>query len=111
MIVPGVIFYVYWIFVTYAVILSDESGRDALEHSKKIVKGRWWTVAGYSFVFGILGLTLGMIGSIPYWFLPENLVTSIATDTLIDIFTSFSTVVSTIFFINFDSTKKIEAME
>ena len=108
LIVPGIIFDVYWIFVIFVVILNDKSGKDALDHSKKIVKGRWWTVVGYSIVFGILGFIVLMIGVVPFWFLPENFLTSIATATLIDIIVSFFTVVSTIFFINFDSTKKTE---
>lgn len=108
LIVPGIIFYVYWIFVTFVIILNDKSGNDALDYSKQIVKGRWWTVAGYSIVFGILGFIVGIIGGIPYWFLPENFLISIASNTIIDILMSFFTVVSTIFFINFDSTKKID---
>lgn len=108
LIVPGIIFYVYWIFVIFVVILSDKSGKDALDHSKQIVKGRWWTVAGYSIVFGILGFIVGIIGVIPYLFLPENFLTNIATDTLIYILYSFFIVASTIFFINFDATKKLQ---
>ncbi len=105
LIVPGIIYSVYWIFVTFVVILNDKSGKDALDYSKKIVKGRWLTVAGYSIVFGVLGFLLAFVGGIFFWFLPEHFLTSIATDTLIDLLVSFFTVVLTIFFINFDSTK------
>lgn len=108
LIVPGIIFFVYWIFVTFVVILSDKSGKDAMDYSKQIVEGRWWTVAGYFVVIAILGFIIGIIGGIPAWFLPENFLTSIVTDTLIDILVSFFTVVLTIFFINFDSTKKVK---
>ncbi|QQG46128.1 MAG: hypothetical protein HYY55_04175 [Candidatus Niyogibacteria bacterium] len=106
LIIPGIIYYVYWSFVLYIVVLQDKSGKSALDYSKAIVKGRWWKVAGYSLVFGLLGLIVGVIAGVPYWFLPDNFATSIATDTLIDVVYSFFTVVSIIFFINFDSTKK-----
>lgn len=106
LIIPGIIYYVYWSFVLYVVILQNKSGKSALDYSKTIVKGRWWKVAGYSLVFGILSLIVGIIAGAPYWFLPDNFLTSIATDTLIDVVSSFFTVVSIIFFINFDGTKK-----
>ena len=106
LIVPGIIYYVYWIFVSLVVVLNDKSGKDALDYSKKIVEGRWWRVAGYSIVFAMLGIIVGVVVSIPYWFLPENFLINIVTDTLIDILFSFFIVALTIFFINFDATKK-----
>ncbi len=107
LIIPGIIYYVYWIFVLYIVVLHDKSWKSALDCSKAIVKGRWWKVAGYSLVFALFSFIVGIIvGIIPYWFLPENFLTSIFSDTLIDIVASYFTVVSVIFFINFDSTKK-----
>lgn len=41
LIVPGIIFSVYWIFTVYIVALNNKSGLAALKHSKAIVKGRW----------------------------------------------------------------------
>ncbi len=115
LIVPGVIYYVYWIFVIYVVILHDKSGKNALDYSKSIVRGRWWKVLGYSLIFGILtliaSLSIGFVEGIILGFLPENFVISIF-EILLDSFTDFLlayfTVVSVIFFINFDSTKKSE---
>jgi len=106
LIIPGIIFGIYWAFTMFAVIFKNKSYKNALDYSKSIVKGRWWTVAGYSFVFGILAIIAGFIGGIPYWFLPDNIISNIATDTLIDILYSFFIVVSTIFFINFNATKQ-----
>lgn len=106
LIIPGIIYYVYWLFVLYVVILQDKSGKSALDYSKTIVKGRWWKVAGYSLVFWILSLIVGIIAGASYWFLSNNFLTSIAIGTLINVVLSFFIVVFTIFFINFDGTKK-----
>lgn len=57
LIVPGVIFAVYYTFSTTAVALSGLSGMTALRHSKTLVAGRWWRVFGYS-----MALMLPVIG-------------------------------------------------
>ena len=106
LIIPGIIYYVYWSFVVYVVILQDKSGKSALDYSKTIVKGRWWKVAGYSLVFSLLSLIVGIITGALYLLLPGNFLTNMVTGTFIDVVSSFFTVVFIIFFINFDSTKK-----
>ncbi len=113
LIVPGIIYSVYWIFAVYVVLLNDKSGKKALDYSKEIVKGRWWRVTGYYIVFGILGFIVGVIYSFPFLFfldenLLENLFISVVSDTFSDIISSFFVVVSAIFFINFEATKKTE---
>lgn len=105
LIVPGVIYAVLWGFATYVVALTDKSGKAALDYSKGIVRGRWWTVLGYALVFGLLSLCAGITAAVPYWFLPEGFLSSLATDTLIDVVSSFFIVVSTVFYLNFDATK------
>ena len=106
LVIPGVIYYVYWVFTIYVVLFNGKTGKSAMDYSKGIVKNRWWRVAGYSFAFGILGFIVGITVGIPYWFLPENIITSVVSDTLIDIALSFFTVISIVFFVNFDATKK-----
>lgn len=44
LIVPGIIFSVWYAFILYGVLLADERGWQALESSKKLVQGRWWGV-------------------------------------------------------------------
>jgi len=107
LIIPGIIYYVYWTFVLYVVVLQDKFGKSALDYSKAIVKDRWWKVAGYSLIFGLLQLIVLASTYAPLmFFLPENFFVTIITDLIFDIVASFFTVVSVIFFINFDSTKK-----
>ncbi len=111
LIFPGIIYIVYWVFAPLAVILNNKFGKDALNYSKSIVKGRWWTVAVYSTIFVLLEFAVGIIGEIPYWFLPQNFFTNITANISIDILLSFFTVVSTIFYINFNSTKKADVIK
>lgn len=42
--IPGIIFSVWYTFVLFSVVLSDERGWAALASSKKLVQGRWWGV-------------------------------------------------------------------
>lgn len=113
LIVPGIIFAVYWMFVVYAVILKDELAFDAMSYSKSVVKGRWWKALGYSVVFGLLGLIVSLflgfiLGAISF-FLPANIIGSgidVIMTTFTDVISAFFTVVFVIFFLNFDATKK-----
>jgi len=63
LIIPGLIFAVYWTFVLYALITDNSGIGGAFSHSKRVVSGRWWTVFGYLFLFGliIVGLTIGVL--------------------------------------------------
>ncbi|MDP3793544.1 MAG: hypothetical protein Q8R07_02210, partial [Candidatus Uhrbacteria bacterium] len=104
-IIPGFIYSVFWGFATYAVILNDKSGREALRYSKSIVKGRWWKTFWYNIVFVFLMLLTTFVAGGILGFLPDRGVFGIISDTLIDVAFAFFTVVLTIFFINFDHTK------
>ncbi len=108
LIVPGVIYYVYWSFALLVATFHGKSGKSAMDYSKAMVKGRWWRVAIYSFVFGLLSIITGLIAGAPLWFFPEgiNVVADVTMSTLIDIIYAYFTVVTVVFFINFDSTKK-----
>ena len=107
-IIPGAIFLIYWKFTPLVVILNGKFGIDALRYSKQIVKGRWWTVAWYSFVFLVLMVIVGIIWRVPFQFFPENFLINVMMSTILYILLSFFTVVSIIFFINFDATKKAD---
>lgn len=42
LIVPGIIFMVYWYFFVYIVLDQNLKGLAALKKSKEMIKGRWW---------------------------------------------------------------------
>lgn len=53
LIVPGIIFGVYWMFAQAAVVFTGKRGMQALRYSKALVKGRWWSVLGRFVILGI----------------------------------------------------------
>lgn len=44
LVVPGVIFAIWYAFVYYVVIFEEKGGIKALQYSKKLVAGRWWAI-------------------------------------------------------------------
>lgn len=58
LIIPGIIFAVWYNFASYTVIFDGAKGLNALRASKALVVGRWWKIAGrilfVALVFGIL---------------------------------------------------------
>jgi len=44
LIVPGIIFSIWYTFTYYAVIFEEKKGMEALKSSKQLVSGRWWRI-------------------------------------------------------------------
>ncbi|MBD3309975.1 hypothetical protein GF351_02030 [Candidatus Woesearchaeota archaeon] len=103
LIVPGIVYAVYWFFIIHVVILKGKWGLDALRYSRQIIKGRWWTVLGYVLVFAVLSFLAQAVLAVPFLF-SENIIVMIAGDTISDFVASFFVVVGTVFFLNFDRT-------
>jgi hypothetical protein len=57
LVIPGIIWSVYYTFAFCAVMLRDYRGMPALDYSKSMVEGRWMRVFG---VLLLLGLTSGL---------------------------------------------------
>src|SRR3989344_6844873 len=49
LIIPGIIFSVYWIFSGYVLMRENTRITESMKRSKIIVKGRWWRVFGNYF--------------------------------------------------------------
>ncbi|MCE9646605.1 MAG: hypothetical protein K8S20_11455 [Chloroflexi bacterium] len=68
LVIPGVVYSLYYEFVTYAVALRGEEGMGALAYSKKLVEGQWWRVfwilLGTSIVYGVIFLPFAMLSSV-----------------------------------------------
>lgn len=54
LIIPGIIFAVWYFASMYIAVNEDVTPMIALDKSKKLVTGRWWTVVGYLFVIGLI---------------------------------------------------------
>lgn len=61
LIVPGIIFMVYWYVFSYVVLDQGLSGMNALKKSKEMIKGNWWKTFA---LFVIAILISGVISSI-----------------------------------------------
>lgn len=58
LVIPGIIFMVWYGFYSYEVIFNNQRGMAALRESKKIVQGRWWSV-----VWRLIGPVLPIVGA------------------------------------------------
>lgn len=78
-VIPGIIFLVWYAFGQYEVIFENQRGMAALRASKKLVQGRWWAVlwriigpmlplllvgVGVGIVAGIFGLISTTLGNL-----------------------------------------------
>jgi uncharacterized membrane protein len=108
LIVPGIIWAVYYSFIVYVVILRGLGGKKALDYSKSLVKGRWWRILGISVVLWFLGTIVALLPVLPFFVLPDHAVLGILSDTLVDLVSSFFLVAYTIFFLNMDGVRPSE---
>lgn len=66
LIVPGIIYSFYYIFMLQAVALRDKDGMEALKYSKTLVEGQWWRIFWISIGIGIiLSIFNGLITFLP----------------------------------------------
>jgi uncharacterized membrane protein len=105
LIVPGIIWYVYYTFYVYVVALRSIGGKTALDYSKNLVKGQWWRVAGISLLTVILYGLASVIIAIPFIFLPPHQIGGIISTTISSVIFSIGNVTMMIFFLNTDYLK------
>lgn len=72
LIIPGVIFYIWFVFAALLVIFEDLKGRAALKRSYELTKGYFWKILGNltltAFIVGLGTGILGVLGNISFWF-------------------------------------------
>jgi hypothetical protein len=111
LILPGIIWAVYYAFSSHVVALRNEGGKSALDYSKALVQGQWGRVFGIGFILSLLaivvlfgiGLVLNTGGS--------NAVIDIVATTLGDVVTAYTTVAITVLFLNLDYQKNLNHNE
>jgi hypothetical protein len=106
LIVPGIIWALYYSFAIQVVTLKGLSGKEALNYSKSLVKGQWWRVFGIFFLLNFINILIAVGVGFISGLLPD--IVGILTDTIIDIIGAYFTVATTVFFLNNDSTSKAE---
>jgi hypothetical protein len=102
LVVPGIIWSVYYVFVVYAVALRGLSGKKALDYSKSLVKGHWWEVFAYLFVIQLLGFLAGFLVAAPLAIAPDHLAIRVLSDTLVDVAYAMTICMITVYFLNND---------
>ncbi|OGV35364.1 MAG: hypothetical protein A2020_06495 [Lentisphaerae bacterium GWF2_45_14] len=106
LIIPGIIWGLYYTFFIYVVALRGLSGKKALNYSKVIVKGQWWKVFSYLLVVGICGFLASRLAGLPFGRIPNNVLMGIISGTIMDIASVPFTVMAIIFFLNNDYIKQ-----
>ena len=67
LIIPGIIFSVYWVFAPYILVNERAGIIESLRRSYRIVKGKWWMTFGYSLLlFLIYGIVLVAASFVPF---------------------------------------------
>lgn len=72
LVIPGIIFSIYYSFAVYAFFFEGRKGMDAIKRSKALVKGHWWPVAGRILGLSLILWVFMMLISIPGMMATEN---------------------------------------
>ena len=62
LIIPALIFGVFWAFATTILVYEDKKAFESMKASKRLVEGNWWRVLGYTFLFALIlmGISFGL---------------------------------------------------
>ncbi|MBS3080924.1 hypothetical protein J4221_05610 [Candidatus Pacearchaeota archaeon] len=109
LIIPGIIFMGYWIFSSYVLFDERKGILESLKRSRELVKGKWWTVFGYSLLLMLIFLGIIIVFSLialPLYFIQgislEYFIFSIIANFLLSfIFSIFFTPFLVLFYKNF----------
>jgi hypothetical protein len=110
-IVPGIIWAVYYTFAIYIVAIRDISGKEALNYSKRLVRGQWGRVFWIGLALNLLtvlgAFIIGVIIGIPFALFPGLSISiiDILFDTAGDIAIFMFTIMGAVFFLNVDYLK------
>ena len=61
LIIPGIIFYIFWIFAAYILIEKNQGIIKSLKESYHLIRGKWWEIFGYSFLFLLTILVINIV--------------------------------------------------
>ncbi len=64
LIIPGIIFYIWFEFAVLILINENDQGINALAKSKEYVRGNWWPIFGRIFILFLLSLVASLLTKI-----------------------------------------------
>jgi len=73
LIIPGIIFTIYWMFAIYALVIDNKGVGESLTFSKKIVSGSWWAMLLTIIVIVLASIVVSIVASmisVPLLFIP-----------------------------------------
>ncbi len=79
LVIPGVIFMVWFYFATFFVVLEKSGPINALKKSRELVKGYFWPVVGRTAVFFAYTWVLGKLVSALFYPLIETIIWGVAS--------------------------------
>jgi hypothetical protein len=102
---PAYIWMIYYIFAIAVVSLRRLSGKDALDYSKRLVKGQWWRVFGYVMALSVGSLIVQIPVKVIVALLPRPPLAALIEAAFQSVFTLFGTTIFTLFFLNLEAMK------
>lgn len=103
--IPVFVIMVFLSFSVIAFIVKDINLWKSISYSYQIVRGRWLKVFLYMVIIYALSILTTIVVSLPYSFFMNNFFSEIIFNTIVNIFTSYFVISSTVLFINFDDTQ------
>jgi hypothetical protein len=72
LIIPGIIFSVYYSLSSWSLIYENKKGNEALKRSKSLIEGYWWAVVGRNAYLFLLYIVVFFVISLPTMLMPEK---------------------------------------
>ncbi len=102
LIIPGLIFAVWWIFTIIIVALTDKRLFDAMNYSRELVRGRWWKLFGYALVMALISMVVLWAVGWVFGIFGSNYVADVAGNIISDIVGAFFIVAGVMLFRNLE---------
>ena len=83
LIVPGIIFSVYYSLSSWSLVVEGKKGNEALRRSKELIEGYWWAVVGRNLYVGLIYAGIFIVLSLPLMAMPDNSVVMVVYNLLI----------------------------
>lgn len=98
LIIPGIIFSVFYVFAVYVFFCEEKRGMDAIRRSRKLVSGYFWQIFGrILFIFLVTLIFVSIVG-LPAYPLPKESVTFAIWDVVMQVINLIVAPIYIIFF-------------
>ena len=98
LIIPGIIFSIFYSFAVYAFFFEDLNGMAAIRRSTALVKNYWWPVFGRFIVVGVVIYIFTLVVSIPLLFTSDKSVFYYIWSTIVQLLNFLVAPISLLYF-------------